>query len=114
MRDPAVYENPDKWDAARFLRLRSQPDRANEGHLVSVSSDHFGFGYGIHACPGRFFAVHELKVIVCHLLVKYEWKLAPGTDVKPLYLGETSFANPGTKLLFRRREEAEYDFGSSA
>ncbi|KAI1760692.1 cytochrome P450 [Hypoxylon sp. FL1150] len=110
MRDPAAYENPEEWDATRFLKLRSQPGRTNEAYLVSPGPDHFGFGYGIHACPGRFFAAHELKVIVCHLLVKYEWKLAPETDVKPFYLGETSLANPGTKMLFKRREEVEYDF----
>ncbi|KAI1780226.1 cytochrome P450 [Hypoxylon cercidicola] len=112
MRDPAVYENPDEWDAARFLRLRSQPSKASEAHLISLSPDHLGFGYGIHACPGRFFAVHELKVLLCHLLVKYEWTLAPGTDVTPMYLGETCFANPETKVMIRRREEPEYDFSS--
>ncbi|XXG94893.1 lysine permease [Hypoxylon texense] len=112
MRDPAVYENPDEWDPARFLRLRSEPSKASEAHLVCPSRDHLGFGYGIHACPGRFFAVHEIKVLLCHLLVKYDWKLAPGTDTSFGYLGDTIFANPETKVLIRRREEAEYDFRS--
>lgn len=112
MRDPAVYENPEEWDPARFLRLRSEPSKASEAHLVCPSRDHLGFGYGIHACPGRFFAVHEIKVLLCHLLVKYDWKLAPGTDTSFGYLGDTIFANPETKVLIRRREEAEYDFRS--
>lgn len=30
------------------------------------------FGYGKHACPGRFFAGNELKLILVKMLEKYE------------------------------------------
>jgi len=35
-----------------------------------------GFGFGRHACPGRFFAIHEIKIFVAHMLLHY--------DVEPL------------------------------
>jgi cytochrome P450 len=33
-----------------------------------------GFGYGKHACPGRFFALNEVKIFVAHILLNYEIK----------------------------------------
>ncbi|KAI5858276.1 cytochrome P450 [Durotheca rogersii] len=112
MRDPGVYENPDQWDANRFLKLRSQPGWENTTQLVSTSRDHYAFGYGEHACPGRFFAANEIKVLFCHLLVNYEWKLAPGVDVRPKIFGIAWVASQDAKLSMRRREKAEFDFGS--
>lgn len=36
------------------------------------------FGYGKHACPGRFFAANEIKVIVINLLRKYDIETRQG------------------------------------
>lgn len=35
-----------------------------------------GFGFGRHSCPGRFFAANEVKIALCHILLKYDFKLA--------------------------------------
>lgn len=48
--DPAVYENPDKFDIDRDLR---QP--------------HLAFGFGIHQCIGQQLARMELKAVFNHL-----------------------------------------------
>ncbi|KAI0003165.1 cytochrome P450 [Xylariaceae sp. FL0662B] len=111
MADPAVYENPDEWDAARFLKMRSRPDRMAMAQLVSTSHDHYGFGHGAHACPGRFFAANEIKIALCQLLLRYEWKMAPGSDVRPVVIGTSYAASPTSKLLIRRREEVGLDVG---
>ncbi|KAI1408726.1 cytochrome P450 [Hypoxylon sp. FL1857] len=112
MRNPAVYENPDEWDATRFVKLRSQPGGAASAQLVSPTVNHFAFGYGKHACAGRFFAANSLKVILCHLLVKYEWKLVPGTDPTPIGMGVNFISNPTVKILIRRRQDVEVDLTS--
>jgi cytochrome P450 len=31
-------------------------------------------GHGKSACPGRFFASSEVKILFAHLLLNYEWK----------------------------------------
>ncbi|GAP87065.1 putative cytochrome p450 [Rosellinia necatrix] len=112
MGDPAVYESPEEWRPDRFLQLRSQPGKEHVAQLVSTSVDHLGFGHGEHACPGRFFAANEMKVALCHLLIKYDWELAPGTDTSVSVNGFMQRANPAIRVLCRRREVVELDIDS--
>jgi cytochrome P450 len=67
--------------------------------------DHMGFGYGTLACPGRFFAVDVIKVLLCHMLLKYEWKLPEGYKPVVLEAGIRLVVDPAAKLLIRRRQE---------
>ncbi|KAI1338392.1 cytochrome P450 [Xylariaceae sp. FL0016] len=112
MWDPKVHQSPEVYDPYRFLKMRTQPGKENQAHLVSTSANHLGFGHGEHACPGRFFAANEVKIALCHLLMKYDWKLAPGTPTKPLVSGFSINSNPFAKLMIRRRESVELDIDS--
>ncbi|KAG6000439.1 hypothetical protein E4U21_005463 [Claviceps maximensis] len=60
--DAALYDQPHQFDGYRFYRMRQIPSKENSAQLVSVSPEHMGFGYGLHACPGRFFASEEIKL----------------------------------------------------
>ncbi|KAL8296111.1 hypothetical protein RB600_001550 [Gaeumannomyces tritici] len=83
LHDPALYENPEIYDMRRFADMRSsgQAGAEHKAHLVSAVSEHLTFGYGKYVCPGRFFAANEIKMALCHLLMNYDWKLAPGTTL---------------------------------
>jgi cytochrome P450 len=105
MWDGEVYADPGRWDPYRFHRLRQAADKENAAQLVSTSPEHLGFGHGKHACPGRFFAGNEIKVALCHLLLKYDWRLPEGADVQFLRHGFTMTASPSAKIMVRRREE---------
>ena len=103
--DPnSSYTNGDKYDGYRFIKMRDVPERAHQTQLVSVTSDHTGFGFGNHACPGRFFAATELKIALCHLLLKYDLKLG---DQKPqaMTYGFGLSSDPFTQISVRRRQE---------
>lgn len=54
--DPKIYPEPETFDGRRFLKLRGQKGQENHWQFVTASPQHMGFGNGIHACPGRFFA----------------------------------------------------------
>lgn len=88
MNDPDVVPNPDVFDPWRSYRLREQeglqgPGKAGAGglalnQLVSVNANSLAFGYGRHACPGRFFAANELKMIIGTALLNYDITLPDG------------------------------------
>ena len=104
MWDDKYHENPLEYDAYRWLKLREDPTREHLAHLVSTSTQHMGFGHGKHSCPGRFFAANEIKIGLCHLLLKYDWKLLDNAEApKPLFYGMAILPDPDAKLLIRRR-----------
>ncbi|KAJ4245530.1 hypothetical protein NW762_014039 [Fusarium torreyae] len=112
MIDPEIYPNPHVYNPHRFLEMREKAGTEHMAHLVSTSSTHLGFGHGKHACPGRFFAANEIKVALCHIVVKYDWKLVSGTDVEPDTRGMVSKSSPETTMLVRLREDPELDLSS--
>lgn len=102
------YPNASKFDAYRFLQMRQTPGQDKRAHLVSTSHDQMGFGHGLHACPGRFFAANEIKIALCHMLLKYDWKLPEGVVPKSKALGTTLLGDREARLMVKRRE-AEID-----
>ena len=71
--DPAVFENPERFQYDRFAdrgagRPRFELDGERAGYAFMV------FGAGKHTCPGRFFAVNEIKVLVTSLLRRYRFE----------------------------------------
>ncbi|KAI1157449.1 cytochrome P450 [Nemania serpens] len=109
--DPNVYQNPDVFDGARFMRMREVPEKANQAHLVTTGTEALGFGHGLHACPGRFFAANELKIALVHLLLKYDLKPTDDFVHHVIELGFDLRVDPATRFLVRRRE-AEIDLDS--
>lgn len=107
--DPEFYDQPEVYNPFRFYNMRSQPGKDHVAQLVSTSSNHLGFGHGEHSCPGRFFAANEIKVALCHILIKYDWKLAPLTETTPDTKGMVSKSSPVTEILIRRRVSADLD-----
>jgi cytochrome P450 len=62
------------------------------------------FGYGRHACPGRFFAANEIKMMLSRFLLNYEFKNEDGSNERyaQIELGKLSTPNAEKSLLFRR------------
>ncbi|KAJ5345158.1 hypothetical protein N7452_003162 [Penicillium brevicompactum] len=105
MWDSKVYEDPETFDPYRFVKLRQVPGYERSASLVSVSPEHMGFGYGTHACPGRFFAVNEVKIALCHILLKYEFKLAEGMIPQFKRHGIVIQTDMSARIMVRRRPE---------
>lgn len=105
MWDENEYSEPHRFDGYRFLKLRQRPGHENDYQLVSAAPNHMGFGYGKHVCPGRFFAANEVKIALCHMLLKYDFKLVEGDLTQVVSLGFNLFTKPTGKIAIRRRKE---------
>ncbi|CAA7264106.1 unnamed protein product [Cyclocybe aegerita] len=83
-----TYEDPLRFDGLRYAKMReralgqtlcSNPDvgggSKRKFDMVTTSVDSLAFGLGRHACPGRFFATCELKIMLAHVVVKYDIRL---------------------------------------
>ncbi|CAI7643372.1 unnamed protein product [Penicillium pancosmium] len=103
--DPAIYPNPGQFDGYRFYNMRQTLENKNLSHFVATNVNHIGFGHGKHACPGRFFAAAEAKVALCHIILKYDFKLVGEVPPNILAIGSITSANPFAKIAIRRREE---------
>ncbi|KAJ5388865.1 cytochrome P450 monooxygenase [Penicillium cosmopolitanum] len=106
MWDESEYTDPRRFDGHRFLRMRERDGQENDHQLVAAAPNHLGFGYGKHICPGRFFAANEVKIALCHMLLKYDFRrVGDGDGARVINLGFNLFTNPMGKIALRRRQE---------
>lgn len=106
MTDASIYEDPERYDGRRFWRKRQEPGNEHRYQFVTTSPEHLGFGHGQHACPGRFFAANEIKIVLAHLLMKYDWTFADKDRGRPktLTIGTENIVDPTVVLLFKSRK----------
>jgi cytochrome P450 len=101
---PALYPCPEVFDAFRFSRLRQLPGNEMKFQHTSTGTDNINFGHGLWACPGRFFASAEIKVVVAYLVLNYDIRLVPGQEKpKPNYAGLAIFPDAVAQVQIRAR-----------
>ncbi|KAI4119708.1 MAG: hypothetical protein LQ345_000379 [Seirophora villosa] len=105
--DPKIYPDPEKFDAFRFAKLREvDPERAGKMQYASSNPQSMSFGFGRHACPGRFFAANEIKAIMAHVLTHYDFKFPEGQGRPPSLGVETQFLpNHEGRVLMKKRTQ---------
>ncbi|CAG8490690.1 5100_t:CDS:10 [Diversispora eburnea] len=69
-----------------------------------TDKDYFVFGAGKHACPGRFFAVHEIKIALHKLILNYHIKTPSGKIEKKIHVGPLALP-PNAGLIFESRKK---------
>lgn len=62
--------------------------------------------------PGRFFASNEIKVIVAHLLLMFDWRFAKGDEPKSLSLMDSEFVPDITQKIWVKPRVPEIDIAS--
>lgn len=104
VRDPKIFPRPDEFDGYRSYRKRQEEGHSQKHLLVMPDESHLVFGYGKQACPGRFFAVNEMKLIFSRLLQCYEMKLPEGKgSPKCGCVGEFPVLDPKATVMIRQR-----------
>lgn len=91
--DPDLYPDPLKFDAYRFMQLRSGAAEDPIGYanremyqFVSASKENLQWGLDRHACPGRFFAANVIKLILAEVIEHYDVRMPGGGKEKYPYV----------------------------
>ncbi|EED24635.1 cytochrome P450, putative [Talaromyces stipitatus ATCC 10500] len=96
-RDEEIYK-----DANTFNPFRLDPSTGQRMlPAVETSENFLPFGHGRHGCPGRYFASHEIKLIIATIILRYNVKFL---EKRPpnVWMGD-SMIPPRTILQVQRQ-----------
>ncbi|ORX79133.1 cytochrome P450 [Basidiobolus meristosporus CBS 931.73] len=85
--------NPDKFDPWRFVGKNKQ--------ATKIGADYLPFGIGRFACPGRFFAIQEIKTVLSILIRNYHISMVDKFQI--IHVGN-SIRLPYGRVKFERRQ----------
>jgi len=110
--DADLYPDPNRFDAFRFSREFEGSESSSTGNgtttrtrklMTSVTTDFLPFGYGRHACPGRWFVAHMVKQGVAYMLLNYDVQVTKRPGKKTALL---NFMMPPEAAEMRVRRKA--------
>lgn len=107
--DPSVTQDPEVFDPLRSYRKRHANGGENHSRFVAgqPNKDHLTFGFGGQACPGRHFAVNEIKLILSRLLLEYDFAYPVGKSrPKNIHINELVVVDPTAKLMMKKRDNS--------
>ncbi|PNS14339.1 hypothetical protein CAC42_6852 [Sphaceloma murrayae] len=102
--NPASYPDPAAFKPFRFSERRGVQGDEHKYQHATTGIDNINFGHGIWACPGRFLASAEIKVVLCYMLRHYDIKLPKGTSKpKQQHYGLAIYPDASANVEFKRR-----------
>lgn len=116
--DPSVTPSPHAFDPMRSYRKRRAGRDGENMHRFVVGQtnpDDMSFGYGGQACPGRYFAAAEMKLLLMRLLREFDFapssEAAVGEGVRKrprsITADENVILDPAAKVMMRRRRDRQ-------
>lgn len=114
--DPDFYEDVKTYKPFRFSEMREDAvvDEKNKSEalikkanlsFVSLSPQYMPFGHGRHACPGRFFAANELKLLLAYMVLNYDFEHIKSRPESKWY-GPNKVPPLTATIRIRKRESA--------
>ncbi|KAJ5775183.1 uncharacterized protein N7511_000194 [Penicillium nucicola] len=76
---------------------------ATPASFVTISPTNMHFGFGVQACPGRFFAANTLKAILSRIILDFDFKVAGNGRPANIHVGEHILPSINSQVLFRKR-----------
>lgn len=97
---------PNSFDGFRYYK-KTQASANDQHQYTTTDSDHLHFGHGRYACPGRFVASTEMKVILSRILLNYDMKFPRGQGrPENMTVLELSFQDPAGRIMLKARGES--------
>ncbi|KAL8930623.1 MAG: hypothetical protein Q9208_000494 [Pyrenodesmia sp. 3 TL-2023] len=120
--DERFYSNANGYEPFRFYRPSSQvgepvpkieqlsekaSDYRKNVNLPTTSDVFMAWGHGRHACPGRWFATHLLKLIVSSIVINYDIESLPDRPTNDFH-GDFNIPSRTATIKVRRRNGSLY------
>ncbi|KXH34975.1 ent-kaurene oxidase [Colletotrichum simmondsii] len=111
LQDNLYYAESTQFDPYRFVSIRSearsdplQYANKEQYQFVSSTKENMAFGFGRHACPGRFFAATEIKMLIARLLLEYDIRMPEGVTERYKNIVRGDMIEPDhTKTIMLRK-----------
>lgn len=91
-----------EFDPLRYYNIAAI-NQESQKSAVRIGSDFLSWGLGRHACPGRFFAVHVMKLMLGHLFERYDLEPLKKRP-KTVQIGDMEFPSEEAVVRMRRRK----------
>ncbi|KAF9879230.1 cytochrome p450 [Colletotrichum karsti] len=104
--DSQFFEDPETFDGFRYYRLRMESEEARKSsQMVTVGKKDLTWGYGRHACPGRYIAEVAMKLLIIEYIVRYDISLPDGIKERPKNIEFEGLVipDPNWELVFQSR-----------
>ncbi|KAJ9131025.1 ent-kaurene oxidase [Pleurostoma richardsiae] len=103
--DDSIHENAEQFDGLRFYRTRLLPGSEHKNQYITPSLSSLNFGYGRHACPGRFLGDCIVKLVLSEVLLNYDIKLPEGRPrAKNVEVGIIVFTDPMSEIMLKSKD----------
>ncbi|PPR01224.1 hypothetical protein CVT26_015299 [Gymnopilus dilepis] len=104
--DARYHDHPTEFQGFRFVEQTNEQEglKGEKSSMVSLSHDFLAWGLGKHACPGRFFASHNLKLALAHILLDYDVEFAVDAKPRHIWFQAVCLLGPGGNLVFKKRK----------
>ena len=104
--DPEFYPSPLTFDELRFFNLRKAERKGDKHQFASLTSSLPQWGVDKFACPGRFWASGQIKLLLMVLLLKFEIGYPEGQTERPKnkVVEEKNQVSLTQRLILKRRE----------
>lgn len=108
--DETIYPEPYQFSYRRFAPTATDPeaDKSSREIATTTSLNYAVWGHGKHACPGRFFAVDMIKMVVAYMISHYEIKSFLKRP-ENVWIADTPIPPSNTFIEIRRRFENEIE-----
>lgn len=107
----------ERFDGFRYATSQagqssSSSSKTRQSWYTSTDREHISFGQGRHACPGRFVAAVEMKLVLAEMLMRYDISFVENGEMssgaaekrpKSMHLLELGFTDPSAKVYIKER-----------
>lgn len=105
--DPDVVPEPKAFDPLRSYRKRYANGGENLDQFMAgqTNATQLSFGHGGQACPGRHYAVNQIKLMLSRILMEYDFAWPEGvSSAKSFYVNEINVVDPWAKIMMKKRK----------